>query len=117
MSNIKPTYWGNIIYESTMGLYSDEAEAKADSWNEEHFFPLYSEAKIELLELEQIRHIEILTEEFSCKIKELEVQIEKAENIVSMVMDNRKMPHKHLDYFERLCCLSERAREYFESKK
>jgi len=31
---------------------------------------------------------------------------------LDMVENNSKMPHKHLDYFERLCCLAERANEY-----
>ena len=67
----------------------------------------------ELMEHEKVRDLLI-----SCrdKIKELEAQLEKAESLISMVMDNRKMPHQHLDYFERLCCLTARAHEYFEGK-
>jgi endonuclease V-like protein UPF0215 family len=52
------------------------------------------------------------------KINSLEAELEherrrseKLLKVVEMVEDNRKMPHKHLDYFERLCCLTERAQE------
>lgn len=47
----------------------------------------------------------------------LEQQIKEAERVINMVEDNRKMPHHHKDYYERLCCLSERAREYKDKYK
>jgi hypothetical protein len=51
------------------------------------------------------------------KIKKLEQQLKEAESVIDMVEDNRKMPHQHKDYYKRLCCLSERAREYNEKYK
>lgn len=41
---------------------------------------------------------------------------EKYREVLEMVMDNRKMPHPHKDYYERLCCLAERAREVLEDE-
>ena len=55
MSNIKPDYWGNNIYETAMGLYYEEKEAKEDSWMGEHFFPLYDESTVDVLE-KKLRH-------------------------------------------------------------
>ena len=57
----------------------------------------YSEKYIERLELE---------------LASTKKMLDEALKIINMVQDNRKMPHKHLDYFERLCCLSERATEF-----
>ena len=45
------------------------------------------------------------------------IRLIEAEKLIAMVEDNRKMPHQHKDYYERLCCLSERAREYFVKYK
>ena len=39
-------------------------------------------------------------------------QRDEAVEVLKMVEDNTKMPHQHSDYYERLCCLSERAREF-----
>ena len=42
----------------------------------------------------------------------LKQQLKAAHKVIDMVEDNTKMPHQHKDYYERLCCLSERANEY-----
>jgi hypothetical protein len=42
----------------------------------------------------------------------LKQQLKEANVVIDMVEDNTKMPHQHKDYYERLCCLSERANEY-----
>jgi uncharacterized small protein (DUF1192 family) len=52
MTKLKPDFWGNIIYETAMGLYDDEDEAKEESWMQENFFPLYSEDSVKSLENE-----------------------------------------------------------------
>lgn len=44
----------------------------------------------------------------------LKEQVEALKELAEMVQDNTKMPHQHSDYYERLCCLSERARETLE---
>ena len=49
--------------------------------------------------------------------RNLKKQIVQAEKVLEMVIDNTKMPHQHKDYYERLCCLTERASEYFETTK
>lgn len=46
----KPAYWGNNIYESVMGLYFTEEEAKKESWRQEHFFPLYDKNQVKELQ-------------------------------------------------------------------
>jgi hypothetical protein len=38
----------------------------------------------------------------------------RVKTVLEMVEDNTKMPHQHKDYYERLCCLAERAREVLE---
>lgn len=68
MNKLKPAYWGNIIYESAMGLYYSEQEAKEESWMQEHYFPLYSKEEVE--ELEQ-------------KLAIAKEEIEKAANTMS----------------------------------
>lgn len=55
MSKIKPDYWGNNIYETAMGLYYDEKEAKEDSWMQDAFFPLYDQSTVDVLE-KKLRH-------------------------------------------------------------
>lgn len=50
MSKVKPDYWGNIIYETAMGLYWDETEAKEESWMQENSFPLYTQKTVDHLE-------------------------------------------------------------------
>lgn len=45
------------------------------------------------------------------------LQIEDLIEVLEMVEDNRKMPHQHKDYYLRLCCLSERAKEVLEKYK
>jgi hypothetical protein len=55
--------------------------------------------------------------EMNKKIKKLQAQLDKALRVIDMVEDNTKMPHQHKDYYERLCCLSERARELKEELK
>lgn len=46
------------------------------------------------------------------KINALKEQLAEANEVIEMVVDNTKMPHEHKDYYERLCCLSERGNEY-----
>ena len=50
-------------------------------------------------------------------IIELNTNLSEAIEIIEMVEDNRKMPHQHDDYYTRLCCLSEQAREFLEKYK
>lgn len=45
------------------------------------------------------------------KINELQAENAKMRELVKMVENNSLMPHKHDDYYTRLCCLSERASE------
>lgn len=68
---MKPSYWGNIIYEATMGLYITETEAKEESWGGENFFPLYEESQIKELEAKILDLIK-LNEAYTDKIFELE---------------------------------------------
>jgi hypothetical protein len=51
------------------------------------------------------------------EIQKLQAQLDEANKVIDMVENNTKMPHQHKDYYERLCCLSERAREYKEKYK
>lgn len=51
------------------------------------------------------------------EIQQLEARLKDAESVIDMVEDNRKMPHQHKDYYERLCCLSQRANEYKQKYK
>lgn len=67
------------------------------------------EDKIKDLEYEQVRHIEILTEEFGDKIKELEAQLAKAEGVIRSVLHFRNEQEAEI--------VEEKAREYFESKE
>jgi hypothetical protein len=53
----RPDYWGNILYETAMGLYMTEEEAKDDSWMGENFFPLYSQETIDNI-LKQIETLQ-----------------------------------------------------------
>lgn len=78
MSKIKPDYWGNIIYETVMGLYLDENEAKEESWMQEHCFPLYDQETVNKLEEELSQYkkyfadnVMIPTEEYGAMIDEL----------------------------------------------
>lgn len=48
----------------------------------------------------------------NCENEKLKQQLKDANELIDMVENNTKMPHQHKDYYERLCCLSERAREY-----
>jgi hypothetical protein len=48
------------------------------------------------------------------EIVDLKAKLALTVELVEMVQDNRKMPHFHLDHYERLCCLSERATEVLE---
>lgn len=49
--------------------------------------------------------------EFEARIVELEAENAKLRELARMVENNLLMPHKHEDYYTRLCCLSERASE------
>jgi hypothetical protein len=61
-SKLIPDYWGNIIYESAMGLYLTEKEAKEESWMQENFFPLYEKETVVALE-DRILYLENLVDE------------------------------------------------------
>lgn len=43
--------------------------------------------------------------------------IERLKEVLEMVVDNTKMPHKHEDLQTRLYCLAERAREILEDAR
>ena len=47
----------------------------------------------------------------SDKCEKLETENAKLRELAMMVENNSLMPHKHEDYYTRLCCLSERASE------
>ena len=47
----------------------------------------------------------------------LKEKLAKSVECLEMVEDNSKMPHQHSDYYTRLCCLSERARQTLEEIK
>lgn len=68
------------------------------------------EAKLKKVEVERDWNKAEL-ERVAEKALEYNSKLKKAVVVLEMVEDNRKMPHKHLDYFERLCCLTERAAE------
>jgi hypothetical protein len=60
MEKVAPSYWGNIIYESAMGLYCNEKEAKEESWMQEHSFPLYDQDVIDKLEAKLQEAVEFI---------------------------------------------------------
>lgn len=70
MSNPKPEFWGNIIYESAMGLYRNEQEAKEESWMEEQFFPLYTQEQVD--ELKKKVQMNIHNSAFNGLLKDFE---------------------------------------------
>lgn len=58
--------------------------------------------------------MEFSTNTLLISIKQLEEKLDKCKRVLEMVEDHTKMPHKHSDYYERLCCLAERSREVLE---
>jgi len=72
---------------------------------------LEKDERILELEKEQVRHIEIIEEQFNSRIREVKNKLAISVELIKMVEDNSKMPHNHEDYYLRLCCLSERAKE------
>jgi hypothetical protein len=63
-------------------------------------------------ELEKNYYDEIaLSDRYLTKCQELEAHNELMKNVLEMVEDNSKMPHRHDDLQTRLYCLAERARE------
>jgi hypothetical protein len=58
--------------------------------------------------IEQILNLEEIHEE---DLKVVNNNLLKTLTVVNMVVDNRLMPHQHSDYYLRLNCLSEIARQ------
>jgi len=107
------------LYENKKLIKVDMSEGikiTSEHSSHEDFRELYSYGtKEELIKYHSIA-VDYNVALHKVKLK-LEQQLKESERVINMVEDNRKMPHHHKDYYERLCCLSERAREYKDKYK
>ena len=70
MSNPNPEFWGNIIYETAMGPYRNEQEAKRRILDGGSFFPLYTQEQVD--ELKKKVQMNIHNSAFNGLLKDFE---------------------------------------------
>ena len=94
MKKSKPDYWGNILYESSMGLYYEEYEAKQESWREESYFPLYDE--------ETVNKLNEKIDKLTTQLVSYEATIGYLVDALKEIRDDDSPPWDRSNYFKKI---------------